>query len=303
MTLVQLRAFLAAQRSGSFTAAALELSMAQASVSELVRRLEDEFAVPLFVRNGRRLALTAAGTELLPHAERTVSAAEHGARTLRSLTSLEGGVATFGLLRNADYYLLSDLVERFHERYPRVRARLVGQNSVEVAASVVAGELEAGLVVLPIDDEGLHVTPLMRDEVVYVSAHPERLQAPVTTADVAAAPMVLYDAHYGDKDPTRRQLAERAQLAGVKLEALIEVEHVEAALGLVARGMGDTFVCRAVVAGAAFPRGLGVVPFAEPLFDTIALVVREAGVLSPATRELARLAQEMLLSPRPDAGR
>jgi DNA-binding transcriptional LysR family regulator len=296
MTLMQLRAFLAATRTGSFTAAALELELAQASVSELVRRLEEDVAAPLFVRSGRRLALTAAGTELLRHAEQAVAAADHGARALRSLGSLAGGVATFGLLRNADYYLLSELVQRFHERYPRVRARLVGQNSVEVAAAVASGALEAGLVVLPIDDDGLRVTPLLRDEVVYVSADAERLTAPVTTADLAAARLILYDAHYGWKDPTRRQLAERAQLAGVKLEALIEVEHVEAALGLVARGIGDTFVCRAVVRSAAFPPGLGTVCFAEPLFDTIALVVREAGVLSPATAELARLAQEMLLA-------
>lgn len=296
MTLMQLRAFLASTRTGSFTAAALELELAQASVSELVRRLEDEHGVPLFVRSGRRLALTAGGAALLGHAEQAVAAADHGARALRSLGSLTGGVATFGLLRNADYYLLSELVQRFHERYPDVRARLVGQNSVQVAAAVASGALEAGLVVLPIDDDGLRVTPLLRDEVVYVSADPGRLTAPVTTADLAAARLVLYDAHYGWKDPTRRQLAERAQLAGVRLEALIEVEHVEAALGLVARGIGDTFVCRAVVGSTAFPRGLGTVAFAEPLFDTIALVVREHGVLSPATSELARLAREMLLS-------
>lgn len=293
---MQLRAFLAATRTGSFTAAALELELAQASVSELVRRLEDAFAVPLFIRSGRRLALTAAGSELLPHAEQAVGAADHGAWALRSLNSLAGGVATFGLLRNADYYLLSELVQQFHERYPNVRARLVGLNSVEVAAAVTSGALEAGLVVLPIDDDGLRVTPLLRDEVVYVSADPDRLTAPVTTADLAAARLILYDAHYGWKDPTRRQLAERAQLAGVRLEALIEVEHVEAALGLVARGIGDTFVCSAVARSAAFPPELGTVAFAEPLFDTIALLVREAGVLSPATSELARLAQEMLLT-------
>ena len=82
MTLMQLRAFLAAARTGSFTAAALDLELAQASASELVRRLEDDVGVPLFVRSGRRLALTAAGSELLRHAEQAVGAADHGARAL-----------------------------------------------------------------------------------------------------------------------------------------------------------------------------------------------------------------------------
>ncbi len=297
VTLNQLRAFVAAARTGSFTAAAAAMQVSQASVSELIRRMEEEHRVRLFVR-GRRLILTGAGEELLPFAEQAVAAAENGARALRSLRSLSGGVATFGLLRNADYYLLSDLVQDFHERHPAVQVRLVGQNSVEVAAAVAAGELEAGLVVLPIVADGLKVTPLMRDEVVYVSRDPQRLTAPVTIADLAAARLILYDAHYGWKDPTRRQLAERAQLEGLKLAALIEVEHVESALGLVARGVGDTFVSRAVAESAAFPAGLGTVSFAEPLYDTIAVVQRESAVLSPATREIVRLAGRMVLSRR-----
>ncbi|NIZ92140.1 LysR family transcriptional regulator [Kineococcus rubinsiae] len=295
MTLTQLRAFLAAATTASFTAAARELQLSQPSVSELVRRLEEESGTALFVRGGRRLLLTEAGKELRPFAEQSVAAADGGAAAMRSLSSLGGGVASFGLLRNADYYLLSDLVERFHERYPQVRARLIGQNSVEVAAAVAGGELEAGLVVLPVDDAGLDVTPLMRDEVVYASADPTHLQRPVTTEDLAAARLIVYDAHYGWQDPTRRQVAERARLAGVRVEGLIEVEHVEAALKLVARGIGDTFVCRAVAGSPGFPPELGVVEFAEPLYDTVALVMRSGSVLSPATREIARLATEMLL--------
>jgi DNA-binding transcriptional LysR family regulator len=298
-SLNQLRAFLAAAGTGSFTAAAEALRISQASVSELVRRLEADHGLPLFTRGGRRLVLTSAGSAFLPYAEQAVAAVDDGEQALRALGSLGGGVATFGLLRNADYYLLSSLVEQFHERYPDVRVRLVGQNSVEVAAAVAAGELEAGLAVLPLDDAGLKVTPLLRDEVVYVSRDARRLRRPVTTADLAQARLILYDAHYGWKDPTRRQLAERAQLEGLRLEALIEVEHVESALGLVARGIGDTFVSRAVAESAAFPADLGLVPFAEPLHDTVALLEREGSVLSPATRELARLAREMLLGDAP----
>jgi DNA-binding transcriptional LysR family regulator len=261
--------------------------------------MEDEHGVQLFIRGRRRLVLTAAGQELLGHAETAVAAADNASRALRSVQALRGGVATFGVLRNADYYLLSGLVQRFSAAYPQVRARLVGQNSVEVAAAVAGGELEAGLVVLPVDDEGLDVVPLLRDEVVLVSADPARTAAPVTVEALAASRLVLYDAHYGWRDPTRRQLAERAARAGVRLEAVVEVEHVEAALGLVAAGVGDTFACGAVVRSGAFPPGLSTAPFAEPLVDTIALVQRRGAVLSPATREIARLAREMLGAPAP----
>lgn len=292
----QLRAFLATARLGSFTAAAAELGHAQASVSELIRHLEEEVGLPLFSRGARRLVLTSAGAELLPFAEQSVAAADNGAQALRALRSLDGGAATFGVPRNADYYFLSDLVERFCEQHPRVRVRFVGLNSVDVAAGIRSGDLEAGLVVLPVDDSGLEVTPLIADEVVYASGDPSHLRKPVTIANLAEVRLVLYDTHAGWLDPTRRQFAERAKLAGLRLEPWVEVEHVEAALNLVARGIGDTFISRAVAASPARPEGVGVVSFAEPVYDTIALVKRQSSVLSTATKEIAEMAQKLLLS-------
>ncbi|MEK8174976.1 LysR family transcriptional regulator [Streptomyces sp. M19] len=158
MTLNQLRAFVEAEQLGSFTAAARAMNIAQASASELVRRLETELGAEVFARGSRTLTLTAAGQELLPYAQQALEATESGTRAVRSLNSLGGGTATFGVLRNADYYLLSNLVRLFHARYPSVRVRLVGQNSAETATAVATGRIEAGLVVLPIDDEGLTVT-------------------------------------------------------------------------------------------------------------------------------------------------
>jgi DNA-binding transcriptional LysR family regulator len=302
VTLNQLRAFLEAQRLGSFTAAADELAIAQASVSELVRRLEDELDAQLFVRGSRRLALTSAGQELLPYAQQVISAADGGAHAVRSLGSLGGGTATFGMPRNADYYLLSSLVQIFHKRYPDVRVRLVGQNSAETAAAIQAGEIEAGILILPIDDDDLTVRPLLRDEVFYVSADPSRTAAPVTIEQFAHADLVLYDAHYGWKDPTRRQLAERAQLAGLRVEPMIEIEHVESALKLVADRVGDTIASGAVVDSVAFPRELHTAPFAEPLYDVVALAQHRARPLSNATREFARLAEDTIRELRDEGG-
>ena len=144
MTLNQLRAFIAVVASGSFSAAATEMRMTQPSISELIKRMEESYGVRLFTRGPRRLVLTSAGEELLPFARKAVEAAASADHALRSFTALEGGVATFGLLRNANYYFLSKLVQTFHERHPKVRLRIVGLNSVEVAESVTSGELEAG---------------------------------------------------------------------------------------------------------------------------------------------------------------
>lgn len=296
MSIGQLRAFLAAVSAGSFTGAAKELDVSQASVSELIRRLEEEVGAALFVRGGRRLLLTAAGEQLRPHAEGAVSSVAAGVQAVASLSALESGTATFGVLRNAAYYALGDLVQRFHQAHPNVQVRLIGLNSVAVAGSVARGEIEAGLVVLPVEEEGLLVTPLLHDEVFYVSGRRTPEQGPVSLEELAAARLVLYDAHLGWRDPTRRQLLERARLTGLRLDPVIEVEHVETALSLVALGIGDTIVCSSVARSAAFPQRLHLTPFAEPLYDTVALVRREMTPLSPATQELVSLARQLLMS-------
>ncbi|MCW4385641.1 LysR family transcriptional regulator [Salinibacterium sp. SYSU T00001] len=294
MTLTQLRAFLAALELGSFTSAAVELETTQASVSELVARLERELDVKLFIRGGRRLVPTAAAAELREHAVQAVTALGNGMEAVRALNSLESGTCTFGVLRNAAYYDLSDLARRFHERYPNVKIRLVGLNSALVAESVASGEIEAGLVVLPVAAAGLTVTPLRRDEVLFASTTRDAEGGAVTIEELAEAKLVLYDAYAGWSDPTRLQLRERARLRGLEIEPAIEVEHVETALGLVSGGSVDTIVCRTVAESSGFPSDIRVFPMAEPFYDTIALIHREGALLSPATRRIADLAVSML---------
>lgn len=295
MTLAQLEAFVAAATGQTFTAAAVELGMSQPAVSDLIRRLETEFGVPLFNRSSRVLLLTSAGEELLPYAEQTISSAKQGTEAVNALLSLGGGTATFGLLRNAEFYIQQDLAKRFRQKHPNVRIRLVGQNSAETVSDVVAGHLEAGLVTLPIEEDNLDVLPLARDEVVYVSAVSERVQAPPTIEAICNAPLILYDAHYARTDPARKQLSARARLQGLRLNAGIEVEYLSAALSLAADGFGDTIACRASLESEVYPLGLHAVSLAEPMFDTLALIKRHGQLLSPATKEMARLAHSALI--------
>jgi DNA-binding transcriptional LysR family regulator len=291
MTLQQLAYFLAAADRGSFSAAAESLFMAQPSVSEQIRRLEAELGVPLFVRVGRGLELTEAGRLFRPHAERTVEAAREAAESVQEVRELTGGTVAFGTFGSAHHYLLVGLLQDFRSQHPNVRVRAIGQNSSEVADAVRDGHLEAGLVALPVDDRGLDVRPAMREELLYVSADPERLREPMTIERLAAAPLILYDARWGQDDPMRRQLRERAQAAGVTIEPQIEVEYVTAALELAARGLGDTVSSPQMIRARALARKLAGVRFEPPLYDTFAFITRRNAHLSPATREYIRMAE------------
>jgi DNA-binding transcriptional LysR family regulator len=292
MTLQQLRYFLTAADKGSFSAAADALLLAQPSLSEQIRKLESELGVALFTRAGRRLVLTEAGRMLRPHAERTLAAAEEAVESVKEVRTLTGGTASFGTFGSAHHYLLGGLVQDFRRRHPDVRVRVVGQNSAEVADAVREGELEAGLVALPIDDGGLEVRPSISEENHYVSASPQRTAKPKTIEDLAAAPLILYDARWGPVDPMRRQLAERAQRAGVRLEPQIEVEYLTAALDLTARRLGDTIADPSVLVTRGYARKLSTVSLDPPLYDTYAFITRRNAHLSPAARAFMELAEK-----------
>lgn len=293
MTLQQLTYFLAAAEHGSFTAAADLLHLARPSVSEQIAHLEAELGVALFVRTGRRLELTEAGRLLRPEAERTLAASRDAADVVRRARTLTGGTASLGTFSTAHHLMLTGIVEDFARRYPQVAIRVVGENSSQLADAVRAGRLEAALVALPIDDDGLEVGAAVAElEVVYASAAPR--PGPVTIEQLARSVLVLPEARWGEEDPTRRQLAERAQRAGVSIRPRIEVQHVNAALEFAARGLGDSIVTDALLDTLGYRDRLASVPLDPPLHEAFAFITRRNTRPSPATRALMTLAEQHL---------
>src|SRR5262249_26200660 len=93
-------------------------------------------------------------------------------------------------------------------------------------------------------------------------------------------------------DPTRRQLAQRAQRAGVSIRPRIEVQHANASLQLTARAVADTLVTRALLDALGYD--LSAVSLDPPLHETFAFIQRRNARLSPATRALMTLAERHL---------
>jgi DNA-binding transcriptional LysR family regulator len=286
LSLQQLRCFCAALELGSFTAAADALRVSQPAVAEQVRKLEQALGTDLFVRAGRGVVATEAGRAFAEHAARSLRAVEDAAGSVGELTALRDGTVAIGMFAEPSAWRVDELVVAFLRRHPGVSVRLVGRNSSAIAGSVARGELDAGVLVLPVDDDRLDVRPIVRDEVLYVSASAERTRAPATIEKLAATPLVFYDAESGDADPIRRQLAERAQARGLRLRAKVEVELKDIALRLVAAGVGDTYLPTAYTRAPYYPDGLSSVGFSPPLHDTFAVVTRHGARLSPGVREL-----------------
>jgi DNA-binding transcriptional LysR family regulator len=261
---------------GSFTGAAAALGYAQPSISEQIRTLEQSLGVTLFRRLGRGVAPTDAALSVRPAAEQVIRAFDevrHAARATRELTT---GTVRFGMFGTARLYFGAQIIADLLDRHPGIRVELVGQNSTEVATAVQNGELEAGVVALPIDDDGLELEPLLHDELVYVSTTPERVARPVTATALADAQLVLSEASWGNQDSTRRQLARRVQEVGGTLRTRVEVEDVETAIEVAGLGLADAIVARGVLhsLGNSVPDTAGWAPLEPPLTDTFALAHR-----------------------------
>jgi DNA-binding transcriptional LysR family regulator len=296
MNLQQLQYFLTTAERGSFSAAAHALHLSQPSVSEQVRRLEAELGVALFARVGRGLVLTDAGRTLRPHAEAVLQEVQEARESVVAVRELRGGTVSIGTFSTARDYMGSDLVAEFRRRHPNVRVRILGVNSAEAAQDVRDGRLEAAIVALPVDDEGLDVRRVTDDELFFASTEASHLRTPMTIERMAELPLVMGDASYRLQDPTRRQLAELAQRAGVTLDPVVEVETVATVLDLVAAGAGDTVLERGLLVsrGGRMSKRIGWVPFADPIIITLAWVTRRDAPLSPAARVMVDLIEERL---------
>lgn len=283
LSLQQLRCFLATVDTGSFTAAAETLDVSQPAVAEQVRNLERILGIELFVRAGRGVRLTTAGTAFAERTPAVMRALDHAVESVDDVRTLRTGTLAFGLLSTPEAYGIDRFASAFARQHPGIALRLVGRNSSVAAERVRRGELEAAMVSLPVDDDGLDVQPFARDEVVYVSADPAQTCRPATVEGLTGRPLVLYDAESGDRDPLRRQLSERAQELGLRLTARAETETMVMALRLVADGLGDTYVPRAHTLASYFPAELSMAPFRPAIHDTFAIVARRGARLSPAT--------------------
>jgi len=293
LSLHQLRCFLATYEHGSLTGAAEELGYAQPSVSEQVRLLERSVGSPLFRRVGRGVVPTTVAETLRPHAERTLAAADEAMRVAQSATALETGTIRFGMFGTARLYASAGLVADVLARHPGVRVELVGQNSSDVLEDLRRGRLEAAMIAVPqISSEGMEITPVARDELVYVSTHPDRLESPVTAARLARAELVMPETTWRAVDSTRIVLRRMLHESGRNPQTRIEVEDVETAVELVGLGLADTVIPKGA-ASQLLPRlapDAGYVSLRPRQYDSLAIVHRAGASLSPAARLMIEVA-------------
>ncbi|MFM0200583.1 LysR family transcriptional regulator [Paraburkholderia fungorum] len=154
----QLRYFVTVAEEKHFGRAAARLSMTQPPLSQAIRGLEETLGVALFARTKRSVELTSVGADLLPEVRRLLASAEGLKPLAQSLARGEAGVLSLAFVSTADYGLLPLLLRDFGASHPRVRLELTEATSDVQIDELVAGRIDAGLVIAPLPSR--HATQL-----------------------------------------------------------------------------------------------------------------------------------------------
>lgn len=116
MTLLQLTYFERVAERGHLTQAAKELLIAQPSLSQAIRKLEDELGFPLFEKKGRVLILTKEGKEFLPYAREVVETSQKAERSVHNIYMRYKGNVKFAYTRPLPQGYIPNLIQSFFKQ-------------------------------------------------------------------------------------------------------------------------------------------------------------------------------------------
>lgn len=230
MEFSDLQVFRAVVDAGGVVRAADALHRAQSSVTARIQALEERLGVELFLRQGRRLALSPAGRVLYGYAGRMLELAREAAGAMKA--DAPSGLLRLGAMESTAAVRLPKPLARFHELHPQVALELYSGDPRDLMNQVLAGELDAALVTGTIADKRLASLPVYEEELVIVA---EAKHAPIhAPSDLASRAILTF--HPGC--PHRKRLEDWFARGRMVPGKVVEVSSYHLILGCVAIGMG-----------------------------------------------------------------
>lgn len=191
-----LEAFVSAAERESFTRAADHMHLTQSAISQLIRRLEDDIGEPLFVRDGRRVRLTPAGSDLFATANEILRLRQVLAkRAPLDPAGITGGLRV-GTSSSAAAFLWAPMFQAFAQTYPKVDLDVrTTSHTIKMVDHLLGGELDIGFLPFPLTSGRLDGCLLGNHRALLVTSphHPLASKAEVAPDDLAAERFILFE--------------------------------------------------------------------------------------------------------------
>jgi len=227
-----------AKRGLNLSGAAAALHTSQPGISKQIRLLEDELGVDILVRHGKRVVdVTAPGRAILEIAERILKDTENLKQVAREFGAEGRGELAVATTHTQARYALPTVIQRFIQRYPKVRlslregspqqiSELMQSGEADIAIITEAYEVYRDLVLLPCSQwNRCVITPLR---------HPLLAERQLTLDAIARFPLVTYDFAFSGDSPIRRAFDAR----GLKPEVALTAVDADVIKAYVELGMG-----------------------------------------------------------------
>lgn len=240
MDIKQLHYFIAVSEQMNFSKAAERLHISQPSLSNAIKKLEQEIGSPLLERNTRNLQLTEAGELLFERAKVIVKNMEvlkiemdevivHGTRDI-----------TIGVMESIKHWL-PKVIANYKKDYPHMKIHLVDiLGSKRVKKSLKSYKTHLIITNQLMDDPELEVQTLYEERLVAVLPlhHPLAQKDTLTISDICEEPFIISTEGF----QTRRDILTSFEQAGKSINIQFEIERFETAVSLVREHLGVTIL-------------------------------------------------------------
>ncbi len=251
----QLRYFCAVARAGNFTRAAEEQHIAQPSLSQQVRKLEDELGAKLFDRFPRFARLTDFGKAFLPKAGEILRRVGEARTEIQEMSGAEIGTVAVGAIPTIAPYLLGPVIAAFARRHPAISVSLSEEITPVLLEYLHNGRVDLVLLALPVRGDELACEELFREPLFAALPVDHKLAArkSLSLAEIRKEPfLLLKEGHC-----FRENMLSACRRSRVHPRVIFESGQFSTILSMVATGMGVSVVPAMAVekqAGCRFVR-------------------------------------------------
>jgi LysR family hydrogen peroxide-inducible transcriptional activator len=292
LKLKDLRYLVAVADERHFGRAAARCFVSQPTLSAQLKKLEQALGVQLIERAPHNVTVTAAGEEIVARARRILEASDEVVALAHSHRDPLAGRLRVGLLPTIGPYLLPQLAPVIRKRLPRLQLRLYEYRTAPMLERLHAGELDVGILALPVELAGLEARELYREAflIALPERHPLAARESLRVADLRDETLLLLE----DGHCLRDQALEVCSRVGLRDQQDFRATSLETLRQMVATGAGITLLPELAGRGAyRSARGVVLRPFVRPApVRHVGAVWRRATARGAAIEALCNLIAE-----------
>jgi LysR family positive regulator for ilvC len=289
MTTNELEIFITLADQLHFGKASQACNLSPSALTRAIQRLEEEIGQPLFIRDNRKVALTATGEHFRTYARQSLLEWHTFRDAIKNDQTIAGTLSIYASI-TAVYSLLPDLLESFRATYPDVHLDLRTGAAERAIEQVLAGEIDLAVAALPDRQLArLEFMPLTETPLLFIA--PQKADESVTPEkngqlDLTRAPLVLPQSGLA-----RHRIDHWLKKNRITPNITSEVSGNEAIIAMVRLGCGIGIVPELVLDRSPFRDEIRILENAPELDPyTVGLCSSQRNLQRPSVRALWDLA-------------